>query len=265
MLGYHVILRLDDDRVIAPSRAERRRIARKLAEMSRKMHILCWKLADTHLHIVVLGKERPDELIRRLKIWFANAVRPGVPLEVQRNKPIRSQSHLESVFHYALSQDSHHGSEIDTWQDASSVVDTLGLRVLCPEIATRVSEHHPRLKRPSLLEHLGVEELDKGMHIEVLADAAMGAFGLDALTLRGDGARARRAAVAAVGGAARTADIARALGVEAAAVRRLATEGASAREMRAVRLQMALRVARPAVAEFVRERLAPTYGQVGAQ
>src|SRR5687767_10756998 len=52
VLGYHVILRLGDDRVIAPSRGERRRFARKLAALAREFPVLAWKLADTHLHVV---------------------------------------------------------------------------------------------------------------------------------------------------------------------------------------------------------------------
>lgn len=65
-LGFHVILRLGDDRVIAPSLAERRRWARELCALAREFDVVAWKLADTHLHILVLGTlERATELVSR--------------------------------------------------------------------------------------------------------------------------------------------------------------------------------------------------------
>ncbi|MFZ5476214.1 MAG: hypothetical protein ACOZNI_05510 [Myxococcota bacterium] len=260
MLGFHLILRLGDDRVIAPSHAERLRVARQLARYAREFPILAWKLADTHLHVVLLGDASVvDELVRRLRIWFTNAVRPGVPLEVQRKKPIRSQSHLEAAIRYALGQDAHHGVETDRYQDASSVVDTLGLRVLCPEIAPRLRQHHPRLQREVLLRPLGVDALAEAVHLDHLAAAAAAAFGLPMPTLRGDGARARRAAVAAAAGHPLPA-IARALAVTPQAAGRLAKQGAPPRAVRAVRLQMALRAALPVEADFAGERPLPAYG-----
>jgi hypothetical protein len=130
-LGFHLVLRLGDDRVIAPSHAERLRWARRLAECAVAFPILSWKLADTHLHILFLGDaEAAAELVRRLRIWVATSLRLSVALEVQRRKPLADQSHLESVFGYILRQDDHHGVEVDVFQDASAVVDILGLRVL---------------------------------------------------------------------------------------------------------------------------------------
>lgn len=137
--------------------------------------------------------------------------------------------------------------ETDTWQDASSVVDTLGLRAICPEIALRVKERLPRLKRDDLLRHVGVDRLDEAVHVAHLVDAATAAFALDALLLRGEGARARAAAVVAAKGAVSTAEIAATLGVTVQSVTRLANAGAPPRDVRAVRLQMALRAGRPAL------------------
>lgn len=246
MLGYHLVLRLGDDRVIAPSRAERRRVARKLAELSRTFGVVAWKLADTHLHVLLVGDEAAAaELVRRLRIWFTNALRPGVPLELQRRKPVAAQSHLEAAFRYVLRQDDHHGLETDALQEASSLPDTLGLRVLCPEIALRVKERLPRTKRDMLLVPLGVAALEEEVHVEHLAEAAAAAYALEALPLRGDGARARAAAAVAARRDVGTGAIARALGITVPAASRLAARDAPARDVRAVRLQMALRAARP--------------------
>jgi hypothetical protein len=257
-LGYHVILRLGDDRVIAPSRAERRRWARQLAALAEAFPVLAWKLADTHLHVLVLGD--PDELVRRLRIWVTRALRPGVPLEVQRRKPLAGQSHLASAFAYVLRQDDHHGVEVDTYQDASAVLDVLGLRVLTPALPMRVHERLPRLTRDDLLRHVGVHALDEAVHVEHLAEAAAATFGLDCLGIGDASTSARRAAVHAAHELGPTA-VAIALGTTPQTVCRLARGPAPPpRDLRAVRLQMALRATRAEAPAFVREAEAPPYG-----
>ncbi len=258
--GFHLILRLGDDRVIAPSRVLRRRWASELCALAREFDVIAWKLADTHLHIVVLGTlTRAEELIRRLRIWVSAALRPGVPLEVQRTKPLAGQSHLESAFFYVLRQDDHHGVETDLHQDSSAVLDVLGLRVLSPELAGRVRERLPRLTRPVLLSLLGVAELGEAVHVQVLADAAAAAFGL--VDMEGNRplvVRARRAAVAATRDL-RPSMVADALGLTPQAVCRLRKADVPTSDMRAVRLQMCLRIARAAPPLFVREPAATAY------
>jgi hypothetical protein len=256
-LGYHLILRLRDDRVIAPSRTERRRWARELAALSRLFPIVVWKLADTHLHLVVLGAA--DEIVRRLRIWVAKGPLGGVPLEVQRNKPLAGQSHLAAAFDYVLRQDDRHGLETDVFQDASAVVDILGLRVLTPELPLRVRERLPRVTRDALLRHLGVGALAEEVHVEHLHEAALAAFGLDGLGADSTSTRARRAAVEAAKelGAG---ELGRALGVTPQSVCRLARRPTPpARDARAVRLQMALRAARPAMRLFSAEAASPAW------
>ncbi len=239
-LGYHVILRLGDDRVIAPSRAERRRWARQLAALARRFPVLAWKLADTHLHVVILAGAL--EFIRQLRIWVAKSPRPGVPLEVQRTKPLAGQGHLVNAFHYTLRQDDHHGVTVDLLQDSSSVLDLLGLRVLTPELPSRVREHLPRLSRPELLRHLGVATLVESLHPEHLGASCAAAFGLDELDRSRQGRQARAAAVSAARelGPAR---IAHTLEITPQAVCRLARAEPPAESIRAVRLQMSLHAA----------------------
>lgn len=252
-LGYHIVLRLGDDRVIAPSRAERRRWARRLAGDVSEFPIVAWKLADTHLHLLLLADAgRVAEWIRRLRIWVTKTLRPGVPLEVQRTRPLAGQSHLEAAFGYVLRQDDHHGVETDPHQDASAVLDILGLRVLSPELPGRVREHLPRLTREALLKHMGVATLEEALHPDRLAEAAAAAFGLERLGTDAAGARARRAAVAAARdlGPARLAGL---LSITPQAVCRMAKAQVPPRESRAVRLQMALRAERPDEGTFVRE------------
>ena len=256
-LGFHLVLRLGDDRVIAPSRAQRRLWARRLCALSRTFPILAWKLADTHLHLLLVGDAATAvELVRRLRIWVSTALQPGVPLELQRRKPLAGQSHIEAAFHYVLRQDDHHGVETDTHQDCSAVLDILGLRVLTPESPARVREHLPRLTRDALLRHLGVAELCEVVHLEHLAQAAAAAFGLDSLSQNVLSFRARRAAVAAAAAAGSSA-IARALGITPQAACRLARADVPAHEIRAVRLQMALRAVRHSNIAFLPDSPAP--------
>jgi hypothetical protein len=252
-LGYHLVLRLGDDRVIAPSRATRRRIASKFADLSRTWPILCWKLADTHLHLLVLADaDAVTELVRRVRIWFTNALALGAPLELQRRKPLSGQSHLESTFHYVLRQDDHHGVETDRLHDASAILDILGLRVLAPEVPLRVREHLPRLGRPALLKHLGVDALEEASELGHLREAAAAAFGLDALGVDRLSVAARAAAILAVS----TTRVAAAevLGITPNSATRLARVQVPPRHLRAVRLQMALMAQKAATdGLFVRE------------
>ncbi|MBM4369704.1 MAG: hypothetical protein FJ102_26070 [Deltaproteobacteria bacterium] len=253
-LGFHLVLRLGDDRVIAPSRAARRRWASQLCALARTFEIVAWKLADTHMHIVLRASEaEAHELVRRLRIWVALALSPGVPLEVQRLKPLAGQSHLEAAFHYALRQDDHHGVETDTYQDSSSVLDVLGLRVHAPEMPRRVREALPRLRREALLQYLSIDTLAEAVYPEHLAEAAAGAWAVE--SLRGRDALAVAARQAAVGAARDIGPVAtaRALGITPQAACRLAKAIADPREVRAVRLQMAFRAARPLGASFEAE------------
>lgn len=211
------------------------------------------------MHLLVLAERAVvEELVRRLRIWVATALRPGVPLEVQRTKPLAGQSHVESAFRYVLRQDLHHDLGMDPFQDASALPDILGLRVLCPELPMRVRERLPRLTRAALLEPLGVESLEEGLYAAHLADAAMAAFALPRLGNDSASVLARRASVAAAAELGPT-RIATALGVTPQAVCRLARAGADPRSVRALRLQMALRSQRPDGVAFAREAPGPAY------
>jgi hypothetical protein len=230
-----------------------------LCSLARDFPIVAWKLADTHLHLVELANRAGvDELVRRLRIWATSALRPGAPLEVQRTKPLSGQSHLEAAFHYAFRQDSHHGVETDLTQDASAMPDILGLRVLSAEMPLRVREHLPRLRRDALLAHLSVPTLEEALHPEPVVESALAAFALDTMGVDQAGVKARRAAVAAAAGLGPT-RIADLLGVTPQAVCRIARQPVPAPDVRAVRLQMALRAQLSPHVPFVREAKGPVY------
>jgi hypothetical protein len=253
-LGHHLVLRLGDDRVIAPSPALRRLWARRLAALSAELPILAWKVVDTHIHILVLGdSEQARELVRRLRIWLARTLQLGVPLELQRMKPLADRSHMEAAFHYVLRQDDHHGVPVDPAQESSALADILGLRVLCPQLQDRVREHLPRTRREALLRLLGVDRLEEAVEATVLLESAKAAFALDSIVgLDEYGRRARRAALVA-GRPLGPARLARMLEVEEATASRLSRVEVPPADLRAVRLQMGLRLALRA-----KESLAPS-------
>jgi hypothetical protein len=73
-LGHHLVLRLADDRVIAPSDAARRRLAREIARIARTLPVLAWKVADTHTHVLIGGDSAAaTEFVRRLRIVLPHA------------------------------------------------------------------------------------------------------------------------------------------------------------------------------------------------
>ncbi|MFZ5478535.1 MAG: hypothetical protein ACOZNI_17325 [Myxococcota bacterium] len=243
-LAFHLVFRLQDDRVFAPSPAARRRLARVIARLAKAFPVLAWRVVDTHLHVLGLFSEAEvDELTRRLRIALAR-VHPGVPLLLSRRIAVANQWHLAEAFRYVLAQDEHHGVTSDPHQEGSCVLDLLGMRTLGIAVAGRVREHLPRVKREHLVAHLGVSALDEGLAPEHLAEATCAAFALP--DLAGNVAEvvsARRAAAHAAreAGAPR---IAEALGVTPRAVWRL-LDGPAPAGVRAVRLQMGLRIARP--------------------
>lgn len=218
-----------------------------MAELATTFPVLAWCLADTHLHVLVLGDQATAaELVRRLRIWVTRALAPGVPLEVQRTKPIVDQSHLESAFHYVLRQASHHGVLTDPMHVASALPEILSLRRLCPELPQRVREHLPRLTRADLLRLLPVASLEEELHPLHLADAARAAFALDTLDHGALSTRARRAAAYAARELGPSA-VARLLDVSTLTTWRGAKSDPSPFDVRAVRLQMALHANPPRV------------------
>lgn len=244
-LAFHLVLRLQDDRVFAPSPAARRRLARVLARLAEAFPLLAWRIVDTHLHVLgLLAEAQVAELVRRLRISVAHQ-HPGVPLLLARRIPIANQWHLGECFAYVLRQDKHHDVGSDPLQEGSCLPDLLGMRTLGATVAGRVREHLPRVRREHLLPHLGVPALDEAAAAEHLAEAACAAFALPDLRGRdADVVTARRAAAHAARelGAG---PVAAALGLSARGARKLLAEPPPD-GVRAVRLQMGLRATRSA-------------------
>lgn len=259
MLGWHLTIRLRDDRVITPSRSARRRAVRIVIEQARACEMIAFHIADTHIHVLVLcDRAEAGKLARRIEL----AIGWGLPRAFSRARlePLRDQAHLRNAFDYVLRQAEHHGVLSDPFHDGSAVLDVLGLRAIDARLPHRVRERLPRVTRADLLLRLGVPALEPHLALDGLAEAACAAFALDTLNARDPGTvRARRAAVAAAARAS-TRDIAAALGADATTIRRLAEAVTpAAADVRAVRLQMGLRAMRADEPAFVREPAAPAW------
>lgn len=253
-LGFHLMFRADDDRVLAPSPSARRRLARAVYRVAAPFPMLAFGAADNHLHVVVLA-ERPvaADLARRLPSAVRPALALSVPFAPVRNKELVDQAHSKNAFHYALRQREHHGVGPDPFLDATSLPELLGLRLLPTDTLSRVREHLPRLTRADLLAHLGLKALEPvtvadleplAMDEATLLDAAAAALALPALSGReAETVRAHAALVQVLSPALPPGRIAAILDRDGSRVRRLRALPLPPALLRAVRLQLALRAA----------------------
>lgn len=261
-IGFHLTMRLADDRVIAPSEAARRRIVRLVHHHGAACGLLGFRVVDSHIHRLVLcDRAAAGELARRLAIAIQAVLAPGAPFEHYRCRPFTDAAHRRNAFEYVLRQNAKHGVAHDPRHDGSVLPDLLGLRVGGREVALRVREHLPRITRQNLLVHLGVAELEErpmeglGPGLAAVVAGAAAAFALPDLEGSSDTTlRARAAAIAAVPGAS-TALLVGALGVSARCVQRTRLLTPPPGDVRAVRLQFAFGVALALDAE--RPRRAP--------
>jgi len=254
-LGFHVMFRAEDDRVLAPAPGLRRRLARALCAVARPFPLLAFGVADTHLHIVVLADRATSaELARRLPCAVRASLALDAPFAPVRYKALADQQHCWNAFHYVLGQREHHGLGPDPFLDGTSLPDLLGLRVLEGNTLARVREHLPRLKRADLLAHIGRAALDPAPDTDLallpgadLLDAAAASAGLpDLCGLDDVSVHARAALVQALTPSLGTRTIAELLGRDGSRVRRLRALPVPGPLARAVRLQAALRLNPPA-------------------
>jgi hypothetical protein len=243
-LAYHVIQRLEDDRVLVRDTGQRRIYADTVLRIGRDAGLFCFGLPDTHSHAgVECDRSTAGRFAQRLAVGLRQNLGLVVSFGPVRVREIRDQGHLGNAFSYILAQASHHGVDADPWLEATAVPDLLGLRVIGGYLRPRVRALLPRIRRADLLAKLAIKDLDAGGALDDLGDAAAAIIAVPVLIGRAPGIiDARRAAIAvARGQGADTARIAELLGISARAVRWL--EGTAARpdHVRAIGLQLGLR------------------------
>lgn len=242
-LAWQLVLRLEDDRVLAPSRAARRKLARVMARLGDAFGVYVWCAADNHLHVGLFATLRQvREFARRLMITLANTFRHGSRFRRPRITPIHDQSHARNVLLYTLGQSAHHGAAQDPWHEANAIHDLVGSRVGAPWIVNRVREFLPRVTRADMLRAVGLPAFEEVAGLD--ADAAAAAFGLPDVAGKGRSAlAARAAAVHAAPPDCPTSDIARELGISPRAVQRMRKVKVPPAHLRAIRRQLGLRAA----------------------
>ncbi len=254
-LGYHIMLRCDDDRVLAPSDQARRALARAVYRVAERFPLLSFGAADNHLHLVVLcDRARAAELAGRLKRSMRWTLGLRVDFFPVRIKRLADQHHLVSAFHYSLGQRNKHGVRSDPYLDASSLPELLGLRLLATGTIPLVREWIARLGRERLLLHLSLPTLEPasattlgslahGGHGALLCDAACGALALPTLQGRGaDVVRARNALIKLLAPHCSTIRIAKLTDRSPSQVRHLKSLPHQPHLEHAVSLQIAVRV-----------------------
>jgi hypothetical protein len=244
-LAHHITLRLTDGRVLAPSVAARRIVARAVLELAAAFRLIVFRAADTHLHLLVAcSAGEASELARRLEIKLQGLLRFGVRFDRARIRPVVDQAHLRNAFHYVLRQQQHHGLEQDPLFEASNLPDLLGLRLIGAFTRNAVRELLPRVKRGDLLQHLGGEFAQAPLDLADAADSAAAALALIDLAGRGrEAVLARAAGVRLLRPHASQQSIARAFRMTERGVRSLLRVEVDPMLVRAIELQMRLRAA----------------------
>jgi hypothetical protein len=242
-IGFHIVLRLVDDRVIVRTAAERRTLSLVLYEQGEGRGLVAFRAADTHLHILMIGSRFEAGMLARYVAmslrWQLGLGAPFLPANI---RPLMDRRHLENGVRYAFKQEPHHGIDLDPFHDASSLLDMVGLRVLGAATAARLFAALPRLSKATLLADGGLELGDTPSEAAVaehLLEATLAAGGLASLTRNDASHAARCAAVHAV--ALKTSVVAAALGIDPASVRRLRRKTPDSKLVAAIQRQLALR------------------------
>ena len=246
-IGFHVTIRLEDDRPIATSPAALRVVARVVLEQGEERGLLAFGAADDHLH-AALAADRASagafaRYVESALVWQLGL---AARFERARIRPLHDQKHAYNTFHYAHRQDSRHELDLDRAREGTSLPDLLGLRVLDTSLIARVRAHLPRIRREDLHRHFqpGAFDMAGPIDLDVLADAAAAALAL--VDLRGrsaDTIRARRAAVHAAGPNVSSRWLSECLGIGVRAVQSLRTQPSEPATIRAVERQALLRSA----------------------
>jgi hypothetical protein len=244
-IGFHVTIRLEDDRPIATTPAALRVVARVVLGQGEARGLLAFGAADDHVH-AALATDRASagafaRYVESALVWQLGL---AARFERARIRPLHDQKHAYNTFHYAHRQDSRHEINLDRGREGTSLPDLLGLRVLETSLIARVRTQLPRIRRADLVGQFPAGAFDPTTappDLDLLADAAAAALAL--ADLRGrlpDALRARRAAVHAAGPDVPSRRLGECLGIGARAVQCLRAQPTEPSLVRAVTRQARL-------------------------
>lgn len=245
-VGYQVVLRLEDDRVIARDAGARRALARTLARIGRERGLLAFGAADTHVHVLSLAdRAAAGVLARSLERALPGELGLPVRFAPARITPVNDQHHLGAVFGYVQTNARRHGIADPEAAEASSLHDLLRLRTGALWLADRVRQALPIVGRADLLKLLGAPGL--GVTGDVgpdLPDACAAAFGIgQCVGISPVAIRARAAGISEVAGIWTNSTIASAFGVSVRTVERVRLQGVDPLDRQVLQRQLAWRAA----------------------
>ena len=108
-IGQHVMLRLRDDRVIAPDVMTQRLLERAVLKRATHLNLLAFRAADTHTHLLLaLDESTVRSRVGHLQSALTQLLARGTGFTQARLKAIENQRHLGRTFFYILRQDTHH-------------------------------------------------------------------------------------------------------------------------------------------------------------
>lgn len=170
---WHVRVRAESGRLIAPEVADRRNLARTVVRLADSERLILFHCPDTHLHLVLACERgRAGEVARRIEISLSHR---GLRFDPARIREVEGSWHLARLARYVPGNSEHHGAVVDPLHEASSVLDLLGLRVVAHRTLARLQAALPRWRPAQLLPLLGVEELRAGSDLRLLRESAASA------------------------------------------------------------------------------------------
>jgi hypothetical protein len=255
-IAHHVTLRLQDDWVLAPSPAARRRGAAAILRFSKLGELVAFGLADNHVHLL-MACDRPTagNVAHRTMLALRSALGIAAHFAPARIRPVTDHRHLANACRYVLRQHAHHGLTLDPLSEATSLPDLLGLRLVASDLRSRVRELLPRLRIDELVDEAAPDlrslltlstmaqpSTPSSDDLLLLAEGAAATFALPELTgITGRAMSARHAAVHVVDTAA--SGLRLPLRCAARTIQALRRRPAPGDALRAVRLSWTLRLA----------------------
>lgn len=242
-LGFHIRFRLLDDRVIAPTIAARRILARTILELGRDHGLYAFGCADTHVHLAArVDRATAGRLTGAIESSLRQRLALPVGFTQHPPKPIVDQHHLIGTIRYVLRQLSRHGVSSDPRSEGTSLPDLLGLRLIGAYTRTNMQRWLPRLGLPDWLEALGVTELAPadGPLGRILPAALAAGCRTDLAGSRPEVVALRGAIVAVIGDRLTTREIAALLHKTPRAIQLLRKRPVDEELAQAIRLQLGL-------------------------
>ncbi len=245
-LGHHIRSRLESDRLLHCSVAQRRSMVRAIHKTCAQWCLLAFGCAGHHLHLVSKEDHRQcGELARRVEIALQRRHAYGSPFLKVHRKPLEDQHHVFSSCMYDMRQRAHHDLASDPHLEATSAPDLLGARLIGAHLIARVREHVPELRRQDLLRLYDIDELvpaEDWDGPEALLDATLAAFTLGGMASNTIDVRmARHCLVCLAGRELNERELGQLCRCSIRTIRRLRATPAPPHQLRAVRLQLDLR------------------------